>query len=80
MDKRDETIHPCDVLRIPVFATYRAYKGIVVNKSMFAESNVIVLQYVEDEGNTRRMFVKQPVHWELGKNYWDTDRNGWLIE
>jgi hypothetical protein len=79
MDKRDSVIHPCDVLTIPVFATYRAVKGIAANKGMFGESDLIVLRYVEDDGKQKQAVVPRPERWEYSRNYWDTDANKWVI-
>lgn len=72
MDARAERF-PCDYIKFPVFRTYRSAQGIVVCKPMFAESNAIVLKFVEDDGKERMVFAKKPRKWIDGANYYDTD-------
>ena len=79
MDARDGILKPCDVLRFPVYATYRSARGIVATKAMFFRSDYIVLRYVEDDAHNRDVIVCRPPIFECGKNYWDTDLKKWVI-
>lgn len=74
------TLTPCDFITFPVYATYRAVRGIVAYKMMFAKSQIIVLKYVEDDGKEQLIFTGKPSVFMNGVNYYDTDLKKWVIE
>lgn len=79
MDVRDAIIKPCDMVQIPVYATYRGAMGIVATKAMFYLSDAVILRYVEDTGKNKNVYVSRPACFEDGKNYWNTDERKWVI-
>lgn len=79
MDARDGILKPCDVLQIPVYATYRSARGIVATKAMFYRTDYIVLRYVDGSGYNKDILVIRPTVFEMGKNYWDTDERKWMV-
>lgn len=75
-----DKITPCDRISIPVYATYAAEKGIRAEKEMFAESDVIVLRWFDDDRQMQQIFALRPHAWRDGRNYFDPDTRKWKYD
>lgn len=71
--------HPCDYVRIPVYATYKSEKGIRADKEMFAEFGVIVLRW-QDTDRQRQTLVFRPRKWYDSKNYYIMSERKWRYD
>ena len=70
-------IEPCDILQIPVYASYRTDCGIAADKLMFRNSGIIILRYVGDDGKSHDILVTVPAVFCDGMNYYDADTKEW---
>lgn len=75
-----DKITPCDRIMIPVYLTYRGTDGLRSDKEMFAESNVIVLRWFDDDRQMQQIFALRPHAWRDGRNYFDPDTRKWKYD
>lgn len=73
-------IEPCDILQIPVYASYRTDCGIAADKLMFRDFGIIILRYVGDDGKSHDIFVTMPTVFCDGMNYYNPDTRKWAYE
>lgn len=79
MDEQQEKLSckPVDYLRVPVFSSYLASDGVVAEKEMFDSSAIIILQFTDESGKMRTIFVVKPEVFYYDRNYYNIDKKDW---
>ena len=55
-------------------------EGIAAEKKMFAESGIVILRYVEDDGKDHDIIVSAPRCFREENNYYNTDDGKWIYD